>query len=92
MKLSDGTKALIIFLTFIAFMAWMFYWFTVREKLFEKRMRKLIHTEILKGNKTSIALRRSVYLRIEDEDLILKALEGNEFAIQSLNLELWMKK
>lgn len=93
MKNSNVITGIICCSLVLGFFFYTLYWCTIREKLIESRIRKKIHEEILKGNKVAIILKNhKCFILIEDEDLILKALEGNEYAIQALNIEIWMKK
>lgn len=76
----------------IGVLLFMLYWFLIRPEIFDCKMRKIIHTEIINGNKNAIAMKQKfVSYRIENKDLMFEALKGNEHAIEALNLKSWMK-
>lgn len=68
------------------------YWFTSgKENMKKNKIRNQIHSEILKGNKVAIAIKCDGYswlTSVENEDLIMAALDGNESAIKALKIDL----
>lgn len=68
------------------------YWFTSgKENMKKNQIMKKIHSEILKGNKVAIAIKCESYswmTSLENEDLIMAALDGNESAIKALKIDL----
>lgn len=74
----------LIFMTFCGALWCLIYSFIIKAKIKENRMKKLINKKIIEGNKFASKLKRNGRIYIEDEDLIMAALEGNENAMKTL--------
>jgi len=69
------------------------YWFAWggKDNAKKEKILKTIHSEVLKGNKVAIAIKCEGYSwlsSLENEDLIMAALQGNENAIKALKIDL----
>ena len=70
------------------------YFAAIKGEMAERRIERTVNQECIKGNKVAIELKKKSYnyYRAKDEDLIMEALKGNEFAIDALKIDMKEKK
>jgi hypothetical protein len=88
----DGVGVLaggLAFFVFACFIVFTIYWNVIRKALAERRIEIAMQSEILKGNRVAIQMKkrlRTVWW--EDEILLFEALKGNKNAIEALGIDM----
>ena len=88
--MSEAFKGYLISCLFVGTIGAFIWFFIIREKVAEHRIKGVINSEILKGNKVAVAMKIEGYsslVDVENEVLITAALNGNESAIKALRID-----
>lgn len=88
MKHAEMIPSIISVLAVFVFLGFTIYWCFLRKELCEKRMENRIQEEAIKGNKIAVAILKKKYgiIKMENEKLIYAALQGNDHAIEALDI------
>lgn len=60
-----------------------------KDSLRQRRINKIINSEIIKGNKYAVAIKKCSYtMKWEEESLVMAAIGGNLSALEALKIDL----
>ena len=85
--MSNNTTGLLIFGGALLFMAFVF-WTATNQHYSEKKLKKYVTERALTGNKWALKIKqKSIYVNWEEKNVIMRALNGDDFALEILGIE-----